>query len=666
MKSNNYSKLGKTYLIVSGTLIICIIILTFLLQFFKISRYGIISENLEYKAEVKAKRGSIITSDKLEIAQDLEFQNFIIDPTLFANDEEINKFIEILSKVITDLDLIEVKSKIIEKRAKGNKYYPFEKTLITLDQREEIEKLIKDEKRKKKGFFKGRFISFNRVFERKYTDNSVFETLVGYLNKEGIGVYGLEHKYQDYLKGIDGIVSGTRPFTPGVAEYTLPYLLDQKVEKKDEPGKNLVLSINSIFQYALDDVLKNAYEAYTPVSAMGIIMETDTGRILAMDSYPKATNKAEIKNYNITSLFEPGSIFKPITVAAAMDDGKINENTQISSSGSIRIKNRTIKDHDNTTTGTMSVSKIMAHSGNVGLVKISQMMDPSVFYNYLVKFGLGNKTGIDTSFETSVKMMTTKQFTEVRRSNVSFGQGINMTQLQILTALNASVNGGNLIQPRLVDKIIDKEGNIIKEFSPTIKSKVVSEDTSRRIRNILEKVVSEGTGQGIKLEGYRLGGKTGTAQKAGPNGYESGKYFSSFFTFFPVDNPKYSILVTVDEPHGAYYGAAVALPMVRDVLDKVIKYENILPNSDNIDSKHLLKEEGVITTDNNNNNINNLNEALAINLMPNLKGLTRKNIIKLNLYGYKLEIRGHGRVISQYPESGKVIKKGDLIKLELQ
>ena len=442
--------------------------------------------------------------------------------------------------------------------------------------------------------------------------------------------------------------------------------MDQKVEKKDEPGKNLVLSINSIFQYALDDVLKNAYEAYTPVSAMGIIMETDTGRILAMDSYPKATNKAEIKNYNITSLFEPGSIFKPITVAAAMDDGKINENTQISSSGSIRIKNRTIKDHDNTTTGTMSVSKIMAHSGNVGLVKISQMMDPSVFYNYLVKFGLGNKTGIDTSFETSVKMMTTKQFTEVRRSNVSFGQGINMTQLQILTALNASVNGGNLIQPRLVDKIIDKEGNIIKEFSPTIKSKVVSEDTSRRIRNILEKVVSEGTGQGIKLEGYRLGGKTGTAQKAGPNGYESGKYFSSFFTFFPVDNPKYSILVTVDEPHGAYYGAAVALPMVRDVLDKVIKYENILPNSDNIDSKHLLKEEGVITTDNNNNNINKLNEALAINLMPNLKGLTRKNIIKLNLYGYKVEIRGHGRVISQYPESGKVIKKGDLIKLELQ
>ena len=623
MKSNNYSKLGKTYLIVSGTLIICIIILTFLLQFFKISRYGIISENLEYKAEVKAKRGSIITSDKLEIAQDLEFQNFIIDPTLFANDEEINKFIEILSKVITDLDLIEVKSKIIEKRAKGNKYYPFEKTLITLDQREEIEKLIKDEKRKKKGFFKGRFISFNRVFERKYTDNSVFETLVGYLNKEGIGVYGLEHKYQDYLKGIDGIVSGTRPFTPGVAEYTLPYLLDQKVEKKDEPGKNLVLSINSIFQYALDDVLKNAYEAYTPVSAMGIIMETDTGRILAMDSYPKATNKAEIKN-------------------------------------------RTIKDHDNTTTGTMSVSKIMAHSGNVGLVKISQMMDPSVFYNYLVKFGLGNKTGIDTSFETSVKMMTTKQFTEVRRSNVSFGQGINMTQLQILTALNASVNGGNLIQPRLVDKIIDKEGNIIKEFNPIIKSKVVSEDTSRRIREILEKVVSEGTGQGIKLEGYRLGGKTGTAQKAGPNGYESGKYFSSFFTFFPVDNPKYSILVTVDEPHGAYYGAAVALPMVRDVLDKVIKYENILPNSDNIDSKHLLKEEGVITTDNNNNNINKLNEALAINLMPNLKGLTRKNIIKLNLYGYKVEIRGHGRVISQYPESGKVIKKGDLIKLELQ
>ena len=294
------------------------------------------------------------------------------------------------------------------------------------------------------------------------------------------------------------------------------------------------------------------------------------------------------------------------------------------------------------------------------------MMDPTVFYNYLVKFGLGNKTGIDTSFETSAKMMTTKQFTEVRRSNVSFGQGINMTQLQILTALNATVNGGNLIQPRLVDKIVDKEGNVIKEYTPTIKSKVVSEDTSRRIREILEKVVSEGTGQGIKLEGYRLGGKTGTAQKAGPNGYETGKYFSSFFTFFPVDNPKYSILVTVDEPHGSYYGASVALPMVRDVLDKVIKYENILPNSNDIDNQHLLKEEGTIIKDNNNNNITKLNEAISINLMPNLKGLTRKNIIKLTLEGYKVEIKGHGRVVAQYPEAGKVIKKGDLIKLELQ
>lgn len=663
----NKNKIPKYVYLTSIYLAIFLIILsTFFLQIFKLSLHGKISENLEYKAVIKAKRGSIITSDNLEIAQDLEFQNFIIDPTLFANDEEINKFIEILSKVIPELDTIEVKNKIIEKRIKKNKYYPFEKTLITIDQREKIEELIRNEKKRKKGFFKGRFISFNRVFERKYIDNSVFESLIGFLNREGEGVYGLEHKYQDYLKGIDGIVSGIRPFTPSVAEYTLPYLLDQKVVKKDEPGKNLLLSINSIFQYALDDVLKNAYEAYTPVSAMGIIMETDTGRILAMDSYPKASNKAEIKNYNITSLFEPGSIFKPITVASAIDDGKINENTQISSSGKIKIKNRTINDHDNTTIGTMSVSKIMAHSGNVGLVKISQMMDPTVFYNYLVKFGLGNKTGIDTSFETSAKMMTTKQFTEVRRSNVSFGQGINMTQLQILTALNATVNGGNLIQPRLVDKIVDKEGNVIKEYTPTIKSKVVSEDTSRRIREILEKVVSEGTGQGIKLEGYRLGGKTGTAQKAGPNGYETGKYFSSFFTFFPVDNPKYSILVTVDEPHGAYYGASVALPMVRDVLDKVIKYENILPNSNDIDNQHLLKEEGTIIKDNNNNNIAKLNEAISINLMPNLKGLTRKNIIKLTLEGYKVEIKGHGRVVAQYPETGKVIKKGDLIKLELQ
>ncbi|WP_431989584.1 penicillin-binding transpeptidase domain-containing protein [Sneathia sanguinegens] len=171
-----------------------------------------------------------------------------------------------------------------------------------------------------------------------------------------------------------------------------------------------------------------------------------------------------------------------------------------------------------------------------------------------------------------------KSFTEVRKSNVSFGQGISMTQMQMLTSLNTTINGGKLLKPFVVDKVVDQDGNILLQNKEVVKHKPISEHTSEQIREMLENVVTSGTGKGIFIPGYRLGGKTGTAQKAGPHGYEKGKYFSSFFAFFPADKPKYSILITVNEPHGAYYGAAVALPLVRQVLEKLIKYKGIEPS----------------------------------------------------------------------------------------
>lgn len=658
-----FSKNIKIYVLLFFIFILFSFLRLFYIQIIKHDEY---KYNNKYRAEIRAKRGAILTSDMLELAFDLEYQSFILDPTLFKDEEEINKFFDILHSVVPEVVKSEHISKFLKKRQEKSRYYPFEKVLITMEQRKKLDTLIREEKKKDKEVFKNKFIHYNSVFKRKYVDNEVFETLVGYLNKEGKGVYGVEHKYDEDLSGKNGIVTGTRPFSPSVAEYTLQYLIDQKVVEKEVPGNNLVLSINSIMQYSLDEVLKDAFEKYTPVSAMGIIMETDTGRIIAMDSYPKATNLSEVKNYNITSLFEPGSIFKPITVASAINEGKIDENTLISSNGFIKVRNRIIRDHDNSTLGNMTVSQIMAHSGNVGLVKISQMLEPEVFYSYLSKFGLGSRTGIDTSYESAYKLFNFKDFTDVRRSNVSFGQGINMTQLQILTALNTTINGGNLIQPRVVDRIIDNDGKLVKQIETVIKSKVITDETSAKMRSILEGVVSSGTGSALKLVGYRIGGKTGTAQKAGAHGYEYGKYFSSFFTFFPADKPKYSILITLDEPHGAYYGAAVALPVAGEMVDKIIQADNILPNSEAIEETKENIQTPVENKTNNNKKIKDLEKALNINLMPNLIGITRKNLLKLDLSKYNLKITGNGKVVSQSPEPGTVIKQGSKIILELK
>lgn len=646
----------------------------FLMTFLSILKLTILQEiflsedekakNYEYSKVIKAKRGNILTNDNLEIALDLEYQSMAIDPTLFVNVEEIDKFINILSNNLNGIDEKKIKSEILTRKEKKIRIYDFNKMLITSIQKDAIESAMIKAKKENKGLFKNRILYFNREFRRKYIDNKVFETIVGYLNNENKGVYGLEHKYEDYLRGENGLSKGTRAFSPNLAEYTLPYLTDEKIIEEPKDGNSLILSIDSIFQYALDEILEKSYENFTPVSSMGIVMEVDTGRIIAMGSYPKADSKANIKNYNITSLFEPGSIFKPITIAAAINEGKINENTLISSEGYIRVKNRIIRDHDDSTKGTMTVSKIIAHSGNVGLVKISQLLDPKVFYDYLSKFGLGEKTEIDTSYESSSKLMSFKNFTEVRRSNISFGQGINMTQLQIMVALNAAINGGKVVVPRIVDKIVSKDGKIVKEFETVVKKQAINENTSKKIRDMLEDVVNSGTGKGIKLEGYRIGGKTGTAQKAGANGYEAGKYFSSFYTFFPVENPKYAILITVDEPQGAHYGASVALPSAREMLEKIIKNKNILPeNSVDVNEEKVEKENKI----NRNNKLDTINHELSLNLMPDLTGITRKNILNIeNLSKYKVQIIGNGKVVKQIPEAGSVLKDNTLIRLELK
>ncbi|CAM3176017.1 penicillin-binding protein [Streptobacillus ratti] len=655
----------KIYFIFFLLFLFLVIVRLFFLQILhKDFSFNVISPIRSYVKEIKAKRGSILTSDNLELAVDLEYQGIVVDPTLFKDKEEIEKFVDIINKVIKNIKVEETVAKIFELKEKNKKYYEFKNVLINVSQRDQIDELIKEVRKNNRENFNARFVYFTRKFKREYINNSVFETIVGFLNKEEKGVYGVEHKYDETLTGENGQATGTAPFSASLAEYTLPYLIDEKIVKNAKDGNNLVLTIDSLLQYSLDDILKDAHNKFEATTTMGIVMESDTGKIVAMSSYPKAVNRAEIKNHNITSLFEPGSIFKPLTVAMAMNEGIINENTLIHSDGYIKVKNRIIRDHDDSTKGTLPVSKIMVNSGNVGLVKISQMMNPETFYNYLPKFGLGKKTGVDISYETTGFLMTPKEFTEVRRSNVSFGQGINMTQLQMLVALNATINGGDLITPQIVEKIVGVNGEVIKNYEIHTKGKVIKESISNKIRKILEEVVSSGTGRGIKLDGYRIGGKTGTAQKAGPNGYEYGKYFSSFFSFFPADKPKYSILITVDEPHGQYYGASVALPLARDILDKIIKYKNVTPSEKVV--KNISEIEVVKPKENRNKKIENIKNEFSMNIMPNLIGVTKKNLLELGIDKYSVSITGNGKVIKQYPEAGAKIKVGDKIRLELK
>lgn len=665
-KKNNIKTIHFYFLFI----VLFFIIICLKLLYYQVICSGEARKNIEkYRYELEdiyAKRGSIYSSDGHKLAFDVEKYNIILDP-MNLDEKFYPDIANILSKYVGK-SKEEILTLLQTYRQKSRKFLDF-KVEITYDAKQNFEKDLKEYKREAKNNGKGKIIGkwlhFQQKSERFQVEGQEFEAILGFLNSENKPVYGVEYSYNKYLKGEPGKARVYKAATEAVRPYTLQSLIDEQIIKQPKQGADVYLTIDSVLQYAMDEVLKNAFTDFTAESVMGILMEADTGKILAMDSYPKSTNKTEIKNRSITDLFEPGSIFKPITVAAAIEQKLVNKDTIIHSDGFVRVKDRTIHDHDSSTKGDLTINKIIMHSGNVAMVKIVQLMETPTFYNFLKNFGLSQKTGIDIAFETASKLFSLKSFTEVRKSNVSFGQGISMTQMQMLTSLNTTINGGKLLKPFVVDKVVDQDGNILLQNKEVVKHKPISEHTSEQIREMLENVVTSGTGKGIFIPGYRLGGKTGTAQKAGPHGYEKGKYFSSFFAFFPADKPKYSILITVNEPHGAYYGAAVALPLVRQVLEKLIKYKGIEPSYiPEVEKKEIEVKKNVSKPI----DVQAINNIFQTGIMPNLNGLTVRQLISIPAYSKynKIKFVGHGRVINQSINPGSKVDANTEIVIELK
>ena len=342
----------------------------------------------------------------------------------------------------------------------------------------------------------------------------------------------------------------------------------------------------------------------------------------------------------------------------------INSNSKLYSSGKIKIYDVTVNDHSSLTKGNRPLDDVIAYSGNVAMVEIGRKIESKDFYNYLTLLGIGSKTGIDTYAEMSPKLLTLKDLTAVRKATITFGQGIAVTQIQMMTALNTVINNGKLMKPYLVDRLEDDQGNIVQQNKPTVIRKVFSDEVSRYNRKYMEQVITRGTGTAAQIKGYRIGGKTGTAQKSGLGGYKDKKYFSSFYAFFPVDNPKYAILITINESRtGKYYGADVALPSVRHVMENLIKYLGISPQG-NIEENR--KEE--IAEIKPMRDLKKLLNEFNNNKMPNLVGLSLREIISVypQTKFPKYKIIGNGSVAEQYPSPGEKLDKNTEVKIVLK
>lgn len=427
---------------------------------------------------------------------------------------------------------------------------------------------------------------------RQYPYGDFLTQVLGFVSVDGTGQNGIEAVYDKYLRGIDGkILTQTDLIGVEIENEEILYL--PPVE-----GYDVVLTIDYTIQSVVEYVLDIIMQAHSPKSAKCIVMDVTNGQILAMGINP-SYDMNEIprddvsllmelsRNSLVTDIFEPGSTFKIITTAADLEEVRLgnanafDENHIFSNSDVRYVDGGMIKcwtKHTNGKHHNQNLQKALNNSCNPVFTDVALALGFDNYYKYLEAFGIGSKTGLDFAGEQAGLVVSKDVVRLGDLARMGFGQSIAVTPIQLCAAVAAAVNGGILYQPSLVKEIVDSNtGNVVKSFAPVEKGRAISEETSKKIAKMLENVVTDGSGKQAYIEGYQVGGKTGTAQKFIDGVLASGKNISSFIGFFPAESPKYLCMVMVDEPVGITYGSYVAAPYAKMIFQQIINYYDIPP-----------------------------------------------------------------------------------------
>lgn len=435
---------------------------------------------------------------------------------------------------------------------------------------------------------------------RVYPNGNFAAFVLGHTTDDGRGIAGIEQRYDRELSGI----AGRSIVSIDGARRQLPF----SVERTFEPinGANLVLTIDGVIQHFTEKAVTSAWIEHNAKTVMAIVMEIKTGEILsvgvkpdydpnhpriplneetriAWDSLPLDERMNEWlamwRNPVFQEVYEPGSVFKVITAAAALEEGIATPSTKFYSAGTINVAGTTIRSWRwFNPFGEQTFAEAVKNSDNPVFVQLAQIMGRETLHRHINGFGVGGPTGVDFPGEVGALMHSLHQVGPVELATISFGQGIAVTPIQMLVSASAVVNNGYVVEPRLVRKLMSETGEIITKTEPTIIRQAVSSETSQQMREILEAAVAEGSGRRASVPGHRIGGKTGTAQKVVNGRYEPGKYIASFFGFYPADDPEIGILVIVDEPRGErFFGGEIAAPIAGEIFREIIRYRDFKP-----------------------------------------------------------------------------------------
>ncbi|HEY6873750.1 MAG TPA: penicillin-binding protein [Geobacteraceae bacterium] len=439
-------------------------------------------------------------------------------------------------------------------------------------------------------------IGFVKESKRFYPNSEMAGSVIGFTGVDPEGLDGIELKYDSTILGSTGYLVTERD--------ALGRDIAQKgtVIKKASKGQNVVLTLDKNIQYIAEKELADAVEKSRAKGGIALVMEPQTGRVLAMANYPFFNPnsyfkypQAVLRNRSVADSFEPGSTFKVFLISGAIEEKVISPNDGFNcEGGSYSIGGRTI--HDTHHYGRLSVADVLKYSSNIGAAKIGARMGQERLYSYLRGFGFGARSGIDLPGEASGYMRDRSQWFAVDLATISFGQGVSATAVQLAAAFSAVANGGTLVKPFLVERITDENGTVLQQFAPQARQRVISPETARTVTRMMEGVTTEGgTGMNAAVEGYRVAGKTGTAQKVDPitHGYSTDKRTASFIGFIPADDPKLTILVVIDEPKTSPYGGVVAAPAFKAIAQQTLCYLHVPPNKAEKVRKEVLQVKEV-------------------------------------------------------------------------
>lgn len=534
---------------------------------------------------IPAKRGSIIDRNGTVLAESVLVYDVIYDPgVLNQYDEEIiDSTNDTVSKLLEGVSVFQLNTYLTEQPT--NHY-------IIIGHGLEYEKIKDLQDAVNQNKLTGVFIK--SYYERMYPYNSLAADVIGFYNNTTGGTYGIEEYYEDALKGEPGRMFGT------LDDGNIVY--QEKVTPQN--GNDVILTIDYSIQRYVEQAITKFYEEHNAKSVNIIVMNPQNGQVLSMASSPtynlndpfnltgaidedtlnKMSNEEKSaarydlwKNFNVSYTYEPGSTYKPFTLVAALEEGRVTLDQTFECDGGKQVYDYYIKCWKDGGHGLQTTTQALANSCNVAFMDIGDLLGVDLYYSYQHMFGFGAKTNIDMLGEELGLLYSKEEMGPVELATCSFGQGFNVTPIQLITAFSSLINGGYLYEPTIMEEIKDENGHIVTDKNPKMIRQVISNETSKHVTTALQDVVYEGTGEKAQIPGYIIGGKTGTAQK-GSRSEEH--YIVSFIGFVPVDNPKLIMLVVIDEPDAEVAESSWAVSMFNDAMQKILPYKMIFPDTD--------------------------------------------------------------------------------------